>query len=114
MKTVGEMKHRITVQYNNGTKDDIGGETEVPTTLCTCWAAVESLSSYHQIQAAQVGIYSTKKMTVRYSPLMPLIKSTCPGKALQVIYNGTTYNVTGLLDLEEKHRFVELTVGEAS
>lgn len=113
MKSVGEMKHRITVQYNAGVIDDLGGKTEAWTTLTTVWAAVEPLSSSRQIQAAQVGIYATKKATVRYRPLMPLITATCPGQALRVVYNDTTYNVSGITDLEEKHVFVELTIGEA-
>lgn len=107
------MRHRITVQYNAGTTDALGGKTEAWTTLTTVWAAVEPLSSYRQIQAAQVGVYATKKATVRYRPLMPMIASTCPGQTLRVVYNGTTYTVTGLTDVEERRELVELVMGEA-
>lgn len=104
---------KITIQYNDGEKDRVRGQTKNPTTLCTVSAWIQEYTGDQQIMAAQRGVFISHKFKVRYKPFVPLVESTCPGKPLQVIYKGKTYDVKAWNGADQLKQFVILSAREA-
>jgi|AGTN01.2.fsa_nt_gi phage head-tail adaptor, putative, SPP1 family len=108
----GALNRKVTIQYNAGTADVLGGLNKSWATLATVSASVEILDSKAVTYAAQRNVQATLKVTVRYRPTWTLYNATCRGRHLRVIYDGRTFGVIGINDLGERQGMVELTCEE--
>ncbi|HEY3273472.1 MAG TPA: phage head closure protein [Methanocella sp.] len=108
----GTLNRKVTIQYNSGATDVLGGVSKNWVTLATINASVETLDSKVVTYATQRGSLTTVKVGIRYRPAWALYNSTCKGKHLRVIYDGRTFGVTGVNDAGENHEIVYLTCEE--
>src|SRR5271157_3680452 len=109
--SAADMRFRVTLQYNAGTVNELQGKDKNLQTLVTVWASIKPMSTYMKVIAGQMGVRDTHKITIRYQPFT----STMTGLGLNtsqryraITSDGHTYLVTGITDLEFKHRFLEL------
>lgn len=62
----GQLRHRVSIQYQKPTEDEIGGETLVWTELFKARAAIWPISSKERIDAMKLESVITNKIRIRY------------------------------------------------
>lgn len=100
----GKLRHRITLQSKVTVKDPEGIVTETWTDVATVWAAVEPIRGREYFQAAAVNAENTVRFRIRYrSGITPVMR---------VVYNGRTFNVQSVIDVDERYREIQLMCQE--
>jgi len=62
----GPLRHRVTIEQKNPTRDTHGGEVPGWTTLATVWAAVEFLQGREYFDAQQIQAQANVRVRLRY------------------------------------------------
>lgn len=102
---IGQLKDRVTIQNYVRTPDGYGGYTETWQDIATVWANIKPLRGREFFQAQQIQSEVTHKITIRYRND---IDETC-----RVKYNGQIFDIKSIIDIDNRHRFLELMcVGE--
>lgn len=102
--SIGEMRHRITLQKSITSINENGYETEVWEDVKTVWAAVENLSGREYFAAAAVQAQNTVKFTIRY--LVGL------DQTMKIVFQGRDYNITGIDNIKYNNRYMEIKAVE--
>lgn len=63
---IGELRHRITIQYKVTVIDAYGGETITWTDYLTCWGAVEPLSGREFLEGRRLENEIGHRIRIRY------------------------------------------------
>lgn len=92
----GLMRRQVTVLGSERVPDGGGGYTEQPVEIATVWSRVEPLQGREQILAMQTGMQRPYRFTLRYRP------GVTGAKMLQ--YDGRRFDITSVVDPEERHR----------
>lgn len=100
----GDLRHRITLQQKQLTKDQEGIATENWVDVATVWAAVEPLKGREYFQAAAVNAENTVRFRIRYRQGIT--------SAMRVVYNGRVFNINSVIDVDERHREIQLMCQE--
>lgn len=64
--SVGNLRHRITIQSLSLTEDGQGGSSQSWADLATVWAQVEPVSTRERLYAEQIEYQRTHKVVIRY------------------------------------------------
>lgn len=97
---IGQLKDRITIQNYVRTPDGYGGYDETWQDIATVWANIKPLRGREFFQAQQIQSEITHKITIRYRND---IDKTC-----RVKYNSKTFDIKSIIDIDNKHRFLEI------
>lgn len=100
----GELRHRITIQRAVEVSDDLKTPTVTWQDVATVWAAVEPLSGREYLLAQNVNAELTVRIRIRYRP------GVTPG--MRVLYNGRVFDIQAVIDVEERHRELQLMCKE--
>ena len=68
MVTIGQLRHRVTLQQPSIAGDGMGGGARTWTDVATVWASVEPLRGSSFWQAQQTQTKTTHVITIRYRP----------------------------------------------
>jgi len=68
MVTIGQLRHRVTIQRPTITGDGMGGGARTWTDVATVWASIEPLRSGAFWQAQQTQAKTTHTIVIRYRP----------------------------------------------
>ena len=96
----GNLRHRVTFQSLTTADDGYGGTVETWGDTATVWASVEPLSGFERIQAMQVSPRLSHRVVMRYRA------DVDAGDRLS--YDGRVFDITAVIDEDERHR--ELTL----
>lgn len=108
MPTIGEMRHRVTIeQKTRGASDGAGGSvSETWSTFAECWAKIEPKAGREMIAADQAVHRVTHVITIR--------SRTGVNIAQRVIYQSRTLAILGIREMLENGRWLELTCEEGA
>lgn len=100
----GRLRHRVTIQEKSVTRDDYGAETITWTDVATVWASVEPLRGDEFLAMDRRGADVTTRIVMRY------YDGVAP--EMRVSWGSHTYDVRSVIDVEERHRELQLMCRE--
>ena len=102
---IGELRKRIEILEVVETRDGYGGITPSWITAYRAWAKVEDLTGRELYQAEQTSEQATARFTIRYRKEF---KNDGLTSKMTILYQGKTYDIKSISDLEQAHREVEM------
>jgi SPP1 family predicted phage head-tail adaptor len=94
----------VTIQELVRADDGYGGTVETWQNIATVWAAIEPLRGNERYTAQQVQTELSHKVTIRYrSEVKP---------QMRLVYKGRIFEIEAAIDVEERHRWLELLCSE--
>ncbi|MBN2909153.1 phage head closure protein [Polycladomyces sp. WAk] len=103
---INDLRHRVTLQKKNVIKDSEGLVTETWIDVATVWAAVEPLRGREYFEAAVVNAENIVRIRMRYRDGVK--------PDMRVIYSGRIFNITSVIDIDERHREMHLMCREVT
>jgi SPP1 family predicted phage head-tail adaptor len=101
---IGDLKHRIALQYQTKVADGMGGFTVVWVDSATVWAAIWPVSAAETIQAAQTTMTITHRIRIRYRAG---IKASW-----RIAWDSRYFNIVSIVDPNMDHRWLDVMVKE--
>jgi SPP1 family predicted phage head-tail adaptor len=101
----GKLRKRVQYQESTDTVDDNGQLLRAWNTVYTCWGEIRALTGREAMTATQLKGTVLHTVTIRYQGSMP----TPLGRLL---YGARIFNITSVLNPDERNRQVDLGVTE--
>jgi len=98
--SIGDLRHRVSIQSVAQSSDGQGGYTEGWSTDSTVWAKIDPLNGYERMQAQQLASPVTHKVTIRY-----LSGLTTKHRLLS---GSRVFAIKEVINLAEENRFLQL------
>lgn len=90
MSTIAyKLRHRVTLQRYEQTRDEMGGVVETWADVATVWASIEPLSAREFIAAQSAQSQVSARIVIRYREGITA--------AMRILHNGRVYNIEGVL-----------------
>jgi len=102
--SIGEMRHRITLQRFSATINENGYEIQEWLNVKTVWALVSNLSGTDYFQAAQIQAKNTVKFTIRYLPGID--------PAMRILFGDKVYSISAIDNHKYRNRYLEIKAME--
>jgi len=100
----GLLKHRIDLQSNSETVDALGGVVSGWSNYATSVpATVTPLRGVERDGSGQIETQTTYKITIR---CLASVENVSPKYRVQ--YDGRTFDIKSVVDVQERHRMIEL------
>lgn len=100
----GQLRQRVTIQEKSVTRNSYGEEVITWSDVATVWASVEPLSGREFLDAQRAGAEVTTRIRIRYrSGIAP---------EMRVTYGDHVYDIKAVIDVEERHREIQLMCRE--
>ena len=103
--TAGELRQRITFQQPVKADDGYGGHVVSWANLVAVWAKVEPISGREFFYAHQISVEVTHRVKVRY--LITINES------MRIMYGGRILEIESIIDMDERHKFLEIFCKES-
>lgn len=95
-----DLRHRITIQSRSNSRDSYGMQVQGWSTLLSCWGDIQPQAGDEVYTAGAQQWLITHVIYIRYrAGITP---------ANRAIYNGRTFNIISVLDVDERHHMLEL------
>ena len=101
----GDLRRFVSFQAKSSTLDSFGQQVETWTDVFTAWAQIQALSANEILAAQAVNSRVTHTITVRYRAEFA---NPAQIAALRVLYSGRVFNISGMLNVDERNAEVEL------
>lgn len=95
---IGALRHRITIQKLNLTRDGQGGQTETWSDFSIVWADVQPVSANERLYTRQIQYQRSHKVIIRY--LEDLTKDVT--STFRFLFDSRTFQIKGIRRLDEK------------
>ncbi|MBP1920320.1 phage head closure protein [Youngiibacter multivorans] len=102
--TIGEMRHRITIQRVTISTNENGYEVETPEVIKEVWAKVANLHGKEYFAAKAVQADNTVKFTIRYMSGLD--------QSMQIHFQGKVYNITAIDNIKCRNEYIEIQAKE--
>jgi len=102
--TIGEMRHRITIQRVTISTNENGYEVETPEVIKEVWAKVSNLHGKEFFEAKAVQAENTVKFTIRYISGLD--------QSMQILFQGQTYSITTIDNIKYRNEYMEIQAKE--
>jgi len=102
--TIGEMRHRITIQRIAITTNENGYEVESPEVVKEIWAKVTNLHGKEFFAAKAVQSENTVKFTFRYISGID--------QTMQIMFQDKVYNITSIDNIKYRNEYIEIQAKE--
>jgi SPP1 family predicted phage head-tail adaptor len=102
---IGELRHRITLQYQTKVSDSMGGFTAIWVTAATVFAKAWAVSSVEQVAGMQTNLIRVQKFKIRFRSVLK--------SSWRIKWGDRYFNITGI-DPDEKNEFLFLTCKEVA
>lgn len=102
--TIGEMRHRITLQQPIETPDGHKGHTVKWQDLATLWASVEPLSGREYFYSHQIKAEITHRVKIRYRENITT--------KMRIKHRDRVLAIESILDLKERRQILEILCRE--
>lgn len=103
---IGELKERVTLQYQTKTPDGLGGFTTSWVDAATVWAAVWPVSAKETITSMATTMTITHRVRIRYRSVLR--------SSWRIVYAGRNFNIVSIIDPSEQHRWLDILCKEAA
>lgn len=103
----GKLRHRVTLQSPAGSRDAVGERTTTWTSVHTCWASVEPVTSREAFIAAQAREELTHRVTVRASSEIASLDTSW-----RVLFGSRVLVIIGVRNIDERGHTLEITCSE--
>ena len=103
---VGDLKKRVTLQYQTKVADGMGGFTVSWVDAATVWAAIWPVSAAETIQAAMTTMTITHRIRIRHREVLR--------SSWRIYWSGRYFNIVSIIDPSTQHRWLDLMVKEAA
>lgn len=100
----GKLRHRLAIQAPTTAMDQYGEAVKTWGTVATVWGSVEPLRMQEYFEAQQTQAKATHKIEVRY---LPGLSAT-----YRVVFDARVFEVTAVLNPQERNERVQLLVVE--
>lgn len=104
--SIGEMRHRITIQRITPTINENGFESEISQDFKTVCASVKKLHGKEYFAAKAVQAENTVKFTIRYIAGID--------QTMKILFQGKAYNITSIDNIKYKKRYIEIQALEVA
>jgi len=98
---IGDLRHRVTIERNDGATDVGGGTGEDWVLVATVWAQVEQFQSSPAAHAGRAAERFSLRATVRYR--------TDITAGMRLTYEGEIFRIRAVSDPEQRKRFLALS-----
>lgn len=103
--TAGKLRHKVTLQsLGTRTDDGMGGGSILPVDEAEVFASIEPLTGNELLRAGQLESTLTHRIRMRYFPGVK--------PSWQVKYGTRIFDIDRIIDVEERHRELELMCTE--
>lgn len=102
----GELRHRVTIQQPAENESSMGTVVEGWQPYATVWAAVEPLRGREYLQTLETHSELTARIRIRY------LAGITPN--MRVLYNNRIFNIVAVIDVDERHRELQLMCSEVT
>jgi len=99
---IGKMNKRITIQSQVTTQDGLGTESTTWSDVVACWAWIRPVSGRELLGAQAPQVVHDTRIRIRYQTGIAI------DAKMRVNFGGRLYGIVGVLDLEERHEYLEL------
>lgn len=100
---IGNYSHRAEFLSYTSQPDGAGGQIDTEYTVSTTWAEIVPLRSSRNLAEAQINLKNTSIFRVRWR------KGFAPDVKMKIVVKGRKYIINSIVDMEEDHRFWEIT-----
>lgn len=101
---IGEMRQRITFQKKLPTPDGYAGHAVIWQDVVTVWASISPLSGREYFYAHQIKAEITHRIKTRYR--------TDVTAEMRIKYGERRFKIESIIDLGERHEFLEMLCRE--
>ena len=101
----GRLRHRVTIQEKVVTRDTFGEEVITWTDVATVWGSVEPMRGREFMEGRQVEAEVSTRIRIRYFP-----DGVEPED--RVSYDGRVFDILAVIEVEERHREMQLMCRE--
>ena len=101
---IGKLRHRVKLQGLTENQDGYGQAVKSYTTYATVWASIEPLQGRELEHAKQISAETNHRVTIRYNSDI-----TVEGR---VVFGDRTFEITAVLDTDERNRELVLMCSE--
>lgn len=109
--SAGKLNRQIKILRRTDAPDGMGGVTETWSTQATVWAKVRAVSSRERAYAGRIEEQVDFKMTVRFVGDVNNNPAYTPDDRIE--YQGLTYGIVGVVDVESARQWLEISVRAA-
>jgi SPP1 family predicted phage head-tail adaptor len=103
---IGDLKHRIVLQYQAKVADGMGGFVVTWVPDATVWAAIWPVSAGETIQADQTTMTITHRIRIRYRDGLKA--------AYRIAWAGRYFNIVSIIDPNMAHRWMDVLCKEVA
>lgn len=107
----GQLRHRILIRENTPSVDAYGERSESWGDVEEVWARVEPISGSEFLRADRTTANVTHRITMRYRDDLGT-GDTEMSPRYQLTYDGRTFEPVRVIDMDERHRWVEVLAQE--
>lgn len=105
----GDLRHRVTFQKRGSSTDTFGAQSTTWADVATVWADISPLSGRELLAAQALNVEISHKVTIRYQQQFAGPKAVA---AMRILYGDRIFNIHASLDVDERHKTVELSCAE--
>lgn len=102
----GKLRHRVTIQRKEQTRDSGGGYIEEWVDQETVWAEVKPLQGRRLIEAQAVNAELSHEVTMRYRLGMLQVAKN------RLLYHGRIFEIDSVINIDERKHLLMLTCKE--
>lgn len=99
---IGQLNKRVTVQSRVTTQDALGAESTNWSDVVTCWARIRPVSGRELLGGQQPQVVHDTRIRIRYQA------GVAVSAKMRVNFGGRLYDIVGVLDVEEAHKYLDL------
>lgn len=103
---IGELRHRITIEYKTKTSDDQGGFTWSWRPLATVWAKIEAAPKSERNFAGKLETQRTHKITIRY------LENLDPSMRIKNVETEVIYQIKNIIQIDNQRFWLRLDAEE--
>ncbi len=104
--TVGQMRTPLRIEQQTETRTADGGVAESWTLTQTVWARLQGLRGRELFSAQQINPQTSHKVTIRYC------RGLDSGARIVSVDSGRVFNIESVIDIDDRHKFMELLCTE--
>lgn len=102
--SVGDLRHRVTIQRKENAPDGTGGSITTWVTLAQPWAKLTPKTGTEKIYLNRLNAQNMMSVVIRYNASYDF-KDTD-----KLLFKGNQYQIRSIINIEERDKYIELLV----
>lgn len=102
--SIGDLRHRITIQKYVATRDSFGGEIQTWQDVAKVWASIEPISGKEYFSSQQVNAEVNTRITIRHLEVIT--------PKMRVVFKDRSFDILSVINIKEKKKELHLMCKE--